>query len=323
MSPWTIQQQDPEIPPGMLYPGIDDSRAGAAHVIEVGDRRRMVYWGSDRQGRHYILQAEASRAAPHRWHPLGKALIGPQPRTAHNCHGPGFPFLLPVTDTYWLLYFTAWGEKTDGKLPNTTGVAISEDKGKSWHYHTKHPIISLDRLYDAEGTGSVWVLRENDRFRMYYTAIGRYFAKPAGVETGHGDTIPEIGIGYAESKDGIHWEKPIDHLLVAPRGFAVMPYEYICSKPCIIKRQSQYIMWVNTFGTAYRVHRLTSTDGIHWQWAERRGPDGELGVGSTGSFDDQQRSYPTVIDSNGIFQCWFTGNQFGTTGMGYAVASAG
>ena len=152
-----------------------------------------------------------------------------------------------------------------------------------------------------------------------YTAIGRYFAKPEGVETGHGDTIPEIGIAYAESADGIHWKKPVDQLLIAPRGFEVTPYEYICSKPCIVKWQGSYVMWVNTFGTAYRVHRLTSADGLHWHWAKRLGPDGELGVGGVGSFDDQQRSYPTVVSCNGILHCWFTGNRFGETGMGYAA----
>ena len=319
MIPWTIQQQDPVIPPGTLHPAFDSSRAGAAHVIGVGDKYRMVYWGSDQQRRHYILQAEARVDEPNHWEPVGEALIGPQPETIYNVHGPGFPFLLPVTDSRWLIYFTAWGERADGKLPNTTGVAISENGGESWQYHTEHPIIALDRPYDAEASGSIWILRENDRFRMYYTAIGRYFPRPEGATTGHGDTIPEIGIAYAESDDGLHWEKPVDHLLVAPRGFDVTPYEYICSKPCVVKDQNGYVMWVNTFGTAYRVHRLVSRDGLHWQWAKRYGVDGELGVGDHGAFDDQQRSYPSIVSSNGELRCWFTGNQFGATGIGYAV----
>ena len=190
----------------------------------------MVYWGSDRRGRHYILQAESRTDEPNRWQPLGGALIGPQPDTTYNFHGPSFPFLIRVTDSHWLLYFCAWGEGKDGKLPNTTGVAISDDGGGSWRYHEEHPIVGPDRPYDAEGSGSVWVLREGDRFRMYYTAIGRYSPKPDGVKTGYGDTIPEIGIAYAESRDGLHWEKPLDRLVVAPRGFGVTPYEYICSK---------------------------------------------------------------------------------------------
>ena len=154
---------------------------------------------------------------------------------------------------------------------------------------------------------------------MYYTAIGGYYPRPAGVATGHGDTIPKIGIAYAESHDGLVWTKPVDHLLVEPREFGVSPYEYICSKPCVIRKSDGYVMWVNTFGTAYRVHRLVSRDGIDWQWAKRCGPDGELGTGDEGAFDDHQRSYPTIVSDKGALHCWFTGNGFGTTGMGYAL----
>jgi hypothetical protein len=317
--PWVIRQQDPVITPGILHPDFDGLRAGAPHVVVSGDSYRMLYWGSDKQHRNYILQAESCTSEPNQWKSVGAALIGPQPETTYNNRGPGFPFLLPITDRHWILYFTAWGTPVDGKLPNTTGVAISDDGGEHWRCNVEHPVIALDRPYDAEGTGSVWVLHEDDKFRMYYTAIGRYFARPEGVMTGHGDVIPEIGIAYAESSDGVHWEKPVDHLLVAPRGFGVSPYEYICSKPCVIKERDRYIMWVNTYGTAYRVHRLTSIDGLHWEWDTRYGPDGELGVGEDGSFDSEQRSYPTIVPTDTELRCWYTGNRFGETGIGYAV----
>jgi hypothetical protein len=320
MIPWNIPQQTPIIMPGALHPPFDAMRAGAPHVIEVGGEYRMFYWGSDTNNRHYLLQAAAPIQDPTHWRPVGGILLGPQPETTYNHFGPSFPFVVPVTESRWLLYFCAWGKQADGKLPNTTGVAASEDGGKTWHYTGTNFVIALDRSYDSEGTGSVWILREHGKFRMYYTAIGKYARKPEGVSTGHGDMIPEIGIAYAESTDGIHWEKPVDHLIVAPRGFGVDPYEYICSKPCVVRQPDGYVMWVNTFGTAYRVHRLVSRDGLTWQWSKRIGPDGELGVGQKGSFDDRQRSYPTIIASQGEWRCWFTGNMFGETGIGYAVA---
>ena len=322
MPPWTVHSENPVIAPGTLHPEFDVSRASAAHVIETQDGFRMVYWGSDSAGLNYILQADAPFDHPNRWRPRGTPLVGPQADSTLNSQGPSFPFLLQVSATRCLLYYTGWGERSDGKLPNTTGVAVSDDGGIDWAYHPGHPIIPLDRAYDSEGTGSLWVLVENGRFRMYYTAIGRYYPRPEGVETGHGDTIPEIGIAYAESEDGIHWEKPVDHLLVAPRAFGVKPYEYICSKPCVIRTPDGYVMWINTFGTAYRVHRLTSSDGLRWEWSDRIGPDGELGTGPEGSFDDRQRSYPTVVSRDGTLHCWFTGNDFGATGIGYAVSES-
>jgi len=319
---WTVQQTGPVIPLGRVHPLFDATRAGAAHVVRFGDRYTMVYWGSDKQGRNYILRAESPVDNPNQWVAVGGLLIGPQPNTNHNCRGPSFPFLLPVTDQHWLLYFCGWGRRADRKLANTTGVAISEDGGQTWRYHDDNPVLPLDRPYDAEGTGSVWVLHEQDKFRMYYTAIGRYFSAPKGVKTGHGSVIPEIGIAYAESHDGMRWEKPLDDWVVRPRAFGVKPYEYICSKPCLLRDGATYTMWVNTFGTAYRVHRLVSRDGTKWQWAERTGADGELGVGGKGSFDDHQRSYPTVIRHDNEYRCWYTGNGFGCTGMGYAVCQA-
>jgi len=323
VSKWIIARREAVIRPGQLSPRFDATRASAAHVIRIGENYRMIYWGSDSEGRNYILQAEAPLEEPNEWKPLGGPLIGPQPETEYNCVGPSFPFLLPLTQSHWLLYFTAWGRWAEtGKISNTTGVAISEDGGRSWRYHDEHPMLPLDREYDREATGSLWVMAEGGRLRMYYTAIGEYYPRPAGVETGHGEIIPRIGIAYAESEDGIHWEKPLDDLVVQPRGFAVEPYEYICSKPCVVRGETGYVLWVNTFGTAYRVHRLLSQDGVHWTWGKRVGPDGELGTGEGGCFDDFQRSYPTIIRHENEWRCWYTGNGFGATGMGYAVSEA-
>ena len=318
---WKIASDNPVIAPSALCPTYDTARAGAAHVIQIGDRYRMVYWSTTANGQHHILQAESPIEQPNQWAPYGEPLLGPQPDNSHNTRGPGFPFLLPLNENYWLLYYCGWGDpRPDGKLPNTTGVASSTDGGQTWRYHDEH--FPCDRPYDQEGTGSVWVLLEDGRFRLYYTAIGCYYPRPDGVQTGHGYTIPQIGIAYAESDDGLHWEKPLDDWVVKPRAFAVEPYEYICSKPCIVKHGDTYTMWVNTFGTAYRVHRLHSVDGIRWEWAERVGPNGELGVGREGTFDDHQRSYPTIVRHGDEYRCWYTGNGFGTTGMGYATEAS-
>lgn len=315
------------IAPGQLHGELDARRASAAHVIVRDDHYYMTYWGTDRSNRHHILAAEAPVGRPNAWRPLGP-LVGPQTTSRYNCVGPSFPFLLPVDERLWLLYFCAWGEPTH-KLPNTTGVAISEDAGKSWRYWRDEPMLALDRPYDAQATGSLWVTHDRGRFRMWYTAIGRFFDRPLGVDSGHGAVIPEIGIAYAESADGLHWHKPLMDLSIRPRHWGVAPYEYIVSKPSLLIDESapaddpvrpRYTMWVNTFGTAYRIHRLHSADGLTWRWADRAGPQGELGAGAPGSFDDHQRSYPVMLRHGSELRCWYTGNNFGTTGMGYATA---
>jgi len=316
---WRFDPSNPVIRPGQVNGELDATHAGAGHVLQLGDRYRMYYWAKGSDARNRICVAESSIEQPNDWRPLGSALER-QPGSEYNDGGPSFPFVLPADGGPWLLYFGAWGKpRRDGKLPNTTGLAVASDgRDGAWRYVSDRPILPLNTPCDCEGTGSVWVLWEGGTFRMYYTAIGRYFHRPEGVTTGHGEIIPRIGIGYAVSKDGVHWQKPLDRLAVAPRGFDVAPYEYIVSKPCVLREPGGYRMFVNTFGTAYRVRSLSSDDGLRWRW-HRSGPEGEMGVGTPGAFDDHQRCYASVVKQGDEYRCWYSGNGFGATGMGFAV----
>ncbi|MDP6112125.1 MAG: hypothetical protein QGG53_09695 [Planctomycetota bacterium] len=314
---WSIPSPQPSLAPG-LNADLDARHAGACSVIELDAEYHIYYWGIGTDGIYRICRAVSTVDAPNEWQPRG-SILQSQPNLDYNSVGPSFPEVVIVNDDYWLLYFGAWGSsRDDGKLPNRTGVAASDDGGETWAYIRDEPVIPLDRHCDCSGTGSVSVLVENGLFRMYYTSIGEYFDRPEGVKTGHGDVIPRIGIAYAESEDGIEWHKPYGELMVAPRGFDTEPYEYISSKPCVIREGEGYRMWVSTFGTAYRIRSLVSEDGLDWRW-NPSGIEGELGIGDEGAFDDHQRSYACVVKHQDEYRCWYTGNGFGNTGMGYAV----
>src|SRR5438046_1196766 len=92
---WTMNPANPILRPGQLHGRLDARRAGAAHVVQFGDRLRMVYWGTDAGGSHTILAAEAPVERPNEWTPLG-SMIGAQPEIEQNAVGPAFPFLLPI-----------------------------------------------------------------------------------------------------------------------------------------------------------------------------------------------------------------------------------
>ena len=319
---WSFPYAEPVIKPGGLHGDLDAKRAGAGHVIQVGDSYRMYYWGTGSDGYHHICLAETSIEDPNGWKACG-SVLGRQPGTQYNDQGPGFPFVVPRENGSWLMYICGWGmSRPDGRLPNTTGVAFSDDEGESFYYRHDEPILALDRPWDKEGTGSVFVLRDVEQLQMYYTSIGHYFDKPEGVETGHGDVIPRIGVGFAVSDDGVAWVKPQDDLMVSPRGFDTKPYEYISSKPFLLKEAEGYRMWLHTFGTNYRVRSLVGNDAMNWEWQES-GVEGEFGVGNSGSFDDKQRCYVSVIKFGDEYRCWYTGNGFGQTGMGYATGRCG
>ena len=153
---------------------------------------------------------------------------------------------------------------------------------------------------------------------MYYTAIGEYYPIPAGVEVSHGPLLPRIGVAYAVSDDGINWKKPLDDLMIAPRAFDHDRYEYISSKPFILEDGDTWRMWISSCSPRYRIHSLRSPDGLAWEWNDS-GPLGELGIGDAGAFDDVQRSYAAVVRHGDEYRMWYTGNNFGGAGMGYAV----
>jgi hypothetical protein len=323
---WHFPNPDPVIRPGQLHGPLDAKRTSAGHILDLGDRYRIYYWASGSLG-NVILMAESPIDSPNDWRPVGGPLLVSQPDTDHNFNGPSFPYVFPVDGNRWHMLFCAWGKKRpDGTLPNSTNLALSDDAGLTWRYHSHNPVLPLDKPYDHSATGSVCVLRVSGEFRLYYTAIGPWFTRPQGVQTGHGDRIPTIGIAYATSTDAITWHKPLNHLLIAPRFHDTTPYEYIVSKPFLIHEPhtSSYRLFVSTFGHAYRIRSLTSPDALHWTHVPS-GPDGDLGIGASSSgansFDSHQRSYACVLRHKNQYRLWYTGNNFGDTGLGYATAN--
>jgi hypothetical protein len=314
---WTFHADNPVIKPGQLNPGLDDRRAGAAHVVEVDGKYRMYYWGAGQKG-NVICVADSPVDKPNQWKGLGHVLES-QPDTEYNARGPSFPNVVRLDKKHWLMYLCSWG-RADRPIPNRTCLARSFDGGLTWKYYKDNPIIPLDKEYDSYGTGSCWVVNAGREYRMYYTAISKFFDKPEGVRTGHGDRIPLIGIGYMVSKDGMAWHKPLDRFLIAPRLDKTEPYNYIVSKPCVVKEPGGWRMWVSTMGHAYRIRSLVSRDGLEWRWIES-GVEGDFGIGVEGEFDDHQRCYAAVVQHGEEYRCWYTGNRFGLAGMGYAAGA--
>lgn len=313
---WSILDR-PVIMPGKINNDFDIYRASAPCVISLKDRILMYYWGTCEKG-NVILAAETTWEKLHLWNGFGYCLLAPQ-QLEHNISGPSFPFVVQMDEKVWFMYFVAWGKQKDKKIPNTTCLAISNDGGKRWSYYEKNPIIKLDKPWDKEGTGSVCVIKNGSDLWMYYTCIGEYYHKPPGVKTGHGDIIPRIGIGMAFSKNGIDWEK-YDGLILSPRGFGAQPYEYIVSKPCVIKDGSFFRMWFSSFGEAYRIQEAVSMDGINFEFTTTN-LDEYFGIGKSPGFDDNQRSYAFVLKKDSTYHMWYAGNGFGRKGIGYACGS--
>jgi len=169
-------------------------------------------------------------------------------------HDPQFVHDLYIVDTTWSL-------KPKG-----------EPVKRVLHQPTKHP---ANPLITGDDPSHLWVLREDDgRFRMWYQANAK---NPPGSKLKGNYSI---SVAYAESKDGVHWEKPaldlfpdaaeynlprnaVLHRLDAPQCGSGAPQ--ILDLPEKDRRGFRYVMLYLASRAPLDGIRLTgSQDGIHW-----------------------------------------------------------
>lgn len=312
---WSFDPSNPVIQPGQVNGELDAQLTACGQVVRIGDRYRLYYWGRGRDSVNRICIAESSIADPNDWKGLG-SVLGPQEDTDYNCDGPVIPSVLPRDDGPWLMYLGTNGKpKVPGTFHWYSGLAASDDGGLTWEYLTRDPLIPPEAPYDCVGTGTLFTVLEAELYHCYYTCCSGYEEIP-----GHG-LKSIVGIGYAISSDGIRWEKPYDDFLIAPRRDARQNHEWWVAKPMVIREgKNAWRMWASCYGERYRVFSLTSEDLIHWEW-QPVDDDGDLGVGEEGAFDSLQRSYTAVILEGDEYRCWYSGNGYGATGIGYAVGS--
>ncbi|WP_209599010.1 MULTISPECIES: hypothetical protein [unclassified Ruegeria] len=186
-----------------------------------------------------------------------------------------------------------------------TGLAISEDNGKTFQRYSNTPILdrSDEELYFR---GGPFVLLNDGKFRMWYVAGSRWIDVA-------GKQMPVYDLRYAESDDGMTWPS---------RGYVSMALtnvdEHGFGRPWVVKRgpddyQLFYSIRRTSLG-AYRLGYAESSDGLSWT---RK--DTEMGLDVTpGGFDGKAIMYSAVVEAQGRTWCFYNGDGFGAAG--FAVA---
>jgi len=98
----------------------------------------------------------------------------------------------------------------------------------------------------------------------------------------------------------------------------VEPFEALVSKPSVLLIDGVYHMWFSVFAMSdvgYRLGYARSRDGINWE----RFHDREIIPLSPGEFDSKNQSYPFVVDMGSQLWMFYTGDEFGATGIGLAT----
>jgi hypothetical protein len=199
------------------------------------------------------------------------------------------------------LYYTGWNLAVTVPWRNSIGLAVSAGGDDRFQKYSPAPICDRSAV-DPFSVSYPWVMYTGSRWKMWY-------GSNLSWGTAHRDM--QHVIKYAESHDGIHWDR---------QGSIAIPLlgteEWGVARPCVIKDNDLYRMWYSSrFGETYRIGYAESQDGITWI---RKDDEAGIDVSASG-WDSQMIEYACVFDFDGDRYMFYNGNGFGKSGMGLAI----
>lgn len=223
-------------------------------------------------------------------------------------------WFLPVqnadgTDEIWL-YYTGWNRSETASYRLAIGLAISRDGGLTFERKYTGPL--LDRsIYDQVWVAQPCVMREDGRWRMWYLSCTK-------IELINNHPEPFYDVKYAESADGINWERT-GHVCVGYDEFTDA-----IGRPTVYRDGDLYKMYFSyrnatNYRTdvqrSYRIGYAESRDGYSW---ERK--DDLAGIErSVEGWDSLMMDYCHIFRHNDQWIMFYNGNGFGASGFGYAT----
>lgn len=205
----------------------------------------------------------------------------------------------PFGEGYLMYYTGQWWDHTGGY--SKIGLARSAD-GIHFTRVQREPIMVPEADFEGESVMNPFVMYENGKFRMWYAA---------------GETYEPNVICYAESKDGIHWDKHPGNPIF--RGNSEKEYEQARIGAChVLPEDDGYLMFYIGYRDIHTacVCAARSKDGItNWE----RVPENPLVMPDPGTWDACSCYKPTVVrDEDGSYHLWYNGRVDGYEYIGYA-----
>jgi predicted GH43/DUF377 family glycosyl hydrolase len=185
-----------------------------------------------------------------------------------------------------------------------SGLAVSEDNGKTFARASRVPILDRNEQ-DLFFRTAPFVVNEDNKWRMWYIGGGEW------TDVG-GKAVPVYRMKYLESKDYGYWKDAgktcLDFVNEDEHGFG---------RPYVFKENGAYKMFysIRLRSRGYRTGYAESADGLTW---ERR--DEEAGIDVSGDgWDSEMICFASIIKVRNNTVMFYNGNNYGETGLGYAV----
>jgi hypothetical protein len=277
------------------------THAALPAILDVDGRDRLYFSSRDRDGRSHIGFLDVDPDDPRRMVGISSSsIIDPGALGAFDDAGVTSSCAV-ARDGRVYLFYTGWSLGVSVPFYLNVGVAVSDDNGCTFRRLSRGPLLDRDAV-DPFLTASPWVIIENDLWRMWYVSgTGWLRGRPVARHRYH--------IKYAESRDGLRWERS---------GLVCIDYqapdEYAFGRPCVLRDGERYRMWYSFRGDRYRIGYAESDDGLNWVRQ-----DSASGIEpSDAGWDAEMVTYPIVVRRSGRWQMLYNGNDYGRTGIGLA-----
>ncbi len=290
--------------PNGHYPWMQTHAANPFAVWQYDDVFRIYFTCRNHQNQSYIAFVDVDFGDDFKVINIAeKPVIEPGDIGMFDDSGVAMGYYIKMNNIPYI-YYLGWNLKVTVPWLNTIGLAKYNSVTEKFEKVSNAPI--MDRSHeDPFSISYPCILFENGIYKMWY-----------GSNLKWGNLQHEMNhvIKYAESLDGIHWNRKnvISVNLMHPN-------EYALSKPIVIKHNDKYLMWYSFRGNhninTYRIGFADSVDGISW---ERK--DNIVGIDvSKNGWDSEMICYPFVFNHGQSIYMLYNGNGYGKTGFGIAI----
>ena len=268
-----------------------------------GDRFRVYFSCRDRRNRSSVGFVELDLKEPQRILELSNSpVLSPGELGTFDDSGASIGCLVADNEGKDWLYYLGWNLGKTVPWYNNIGMARWNAAQETFERWAPAPVVGRNAI-DPLSVSYPWVLRDADRWQMWYGSNLKWGPAPFEMEF-------EYSIKYAESANGIDWHRE-GLLCLEFHG----PQEHAIARPCVIKQADKYQMWYSYRGKTYRIGYAESPDGVHW---DRQDDRAGITVSPSG-WDSQSVEYACVFDHADRRYMLYNGNGYGQSGFGLAI----
>lgn len=286
-----------------------NSHAQVPAVLVMQDCLRIYYADRTKQNKSFPSFFDVDRKDPSRiLYTHKKPIIKPGKSGAFDQDGIMPSCVVEHKGQVWL-YYCGWRQGKSVPYSNFTGLAISKDGGKTFKKHSEIPVLAPteDEPYLAVTPS---ILKEKNKWHMWYSSGTEWKKVKQRQESVY-------VVKYASSDNGIDWNRDKDTCIPQKKSYEVI------SNPSVIKIKNLYHMWfcfrdIRDYrggNGSYRIGYAVSQDGLKWKRNDSR-----AGIKlSEKGWDSTMMCYPHIVRVGEKILMFYNGNDFGRTGIGYAI----